>query len=390
MVNLKKVLALLTVFALIISMPPAVFATEITPVKPATDMNGPLNGEILVNGETIQAPAPYVAGVEGNIMVPLRAVAGQLGIGITWDGTDQSLCIGANMHIFIGKDYYIIGDGAPITFDPPPEITNGYAYVSLAFLQDALTGYTAYVQDGIVIIKTAALPVVEIIENPYIYNPSLGRIVTLLYNSSLGYDCTTTGIKGNTISPSDGITIPAAEDLIIKDLVRENLIQSGKPSDSDDFQNYFQIREITVEQTWKENKTQLFLIQPHDWVAVFQESKLTGIYSCNFIEAIYLADINNDGKYEIVVNDVVGNGHMNYCISVLDTDTSEEYTLDRLGIDEDLLLAADDTGKYLVIYQGRFFQMPRGTITAAGRLLFRDNQLVVENNTGETALIGLP
>jgi len=151
MISLKRILTSLFVFVFINSIPSVAFATEVSPTKPSSDMNAPLNGEIIVNEKNIQAPAPYISGDVGNVMAPIRAVVEQLGIEVTWNEADHSLRVGTNMHIFIGKDYYKIDDGGFVTFDPPPQISVGTTFVPLTFFQDILTGYLAYVQNGSVI-----------------------------------------------------------------------------------------------------------------------------------------------------------------------------------------------------------------------------------------------
>ena len=381
MINLKKLLALLSIFVLIINTPLVALASETSTANPTRGMNVRLNGEILINGKTIQAPATYIKGNEGEVIVPLRAVAEQLGITVNWNEADQSVGIGTDIRVFISKGYYIVGDAAPVTFSSPPEISDGFTYVPLSFIRDALTGYLAYVQDGSVIIEndmknTSKLPVIEILENPFIYISSSGMV----YNSS---NYAISGIKGSIISPFDGISISAAEDQIV-----ENLIQSGIQGD---IKSGIKVSEITVEQTWEENKTQIFradlLYRGFSFIAVFREGKLINIYIGGNFLAIYLADLNNDGRYEIIVNDMISAMTGNYIIRVFGIENLEEYKIDPL-FEYDLLLAIDETGNNLNVYKGKITGVSDARMTLAGHLLLKDKQLVVQDDTGETVLSG--
>jgi len=192
-------------------------------------------------------------------------------------------------------------------------------------------------------------------------------------------------MKGITFSPINGISVSDAEELIA-----ENLNQNSIPGDPSYVKGDIKVTEITVKQTWEENRTQLFFSEYENRIIVFQDGKLTGIFKCGHVYAIYLADLNNDGKYEIIVNDANGNGHINSCIRVFDIENLKGYVLDQLDSDkgEDLLLATDGTGNYLVVYQGRFIQMPRTGVILTGHLLLKDNQLIVEGDAGEIVLIG--
>ena len=351
-------------------------ATSSTTAGRTMDKNVPLNGEILINGNTIQAPAPYIKGDKDNVMVPLRAVAEQLGITVTWNEMEQSVDIGAEMHIFIGKDYCIIGDGDPVTLSSPPEISAGFTYVPLSFFQDVLTGYLAYIKNDRVLIEnrvktTTKLPVIEVRENPVTYNPSTNRVK---------YDYSNPNIVGSFISPSEGITISAAEDLIIKNLIQKDVPGPIKSS--------IKVTEITTVQAWGVNKMQFFFAEidyrATHYIAVFQEGKLTGIYSGNYFQAIYLADLNNDGKYEIIVNDQVGFGYISFHIKVFDVENLKEYELQQRG-ENDFLLAISETRNNLIVYKG-LLHSREPKISLAGRLLLRDNLLIVEDDMGKIVL----
>ena len=113
----------------------------------------PLNGEVVVENELIEAPAPYYN--NGVVMVPLRAVAEALEFDVIWNGELRSINLGRAITLEIGKDYYTVGRMAPIELGAAPEITDGLTFVPLAFFQNVVNGYDAYVFEGQVVIDKA-------------------------------------------------------------------------------------------------------------------------------------------------------------------------------------------------------------------------------------------
>ena len=111
-------------------------------------------GDILVNGEQIQSPMPYVRGAEGNIMVPLRAAVEALGISVEWREDDQRILIGGNTEIWVGQTQFYVGTYFAGHFGPPPEISDGHTFVSLPFFNYALNGFHAEIVDGTISIDT--------------------------------------------------------------------------------------------------------------------------------------------------------------------------------------------------------------------------------------------
>ena len=110
----------------------------------------PMNGEIVVLGELIEAPAPYYN--NGVAMLPLRAVAEALGYDIIWNETDRSVNLGRAITVTIGDDYYTVGRMTPIKLGTAPEITEGLTYVPIDFFREVLNEYSAYVFEGQVVI----------------------------------------------------------------------------------------------------------------------------------------------------------------------------------------------------------------------------------------------
>jgi len=115
----------------------------------------PLNGEIAVNGDIIEAPAPYYA--NGVVMIPLRAVAQAIGFDVAWDSEIKGVRLGTAINLWIGRDYYIIGKMAPIKLVAAPEITDGHTYVPFTFIREIARNYDIYVFEGQVVVE--AVPV---------------------------------------------------------------------------------------------------------------------------------------------------------------------------------------------------------------------------------------
>jgi hypothetical protein len=108
------------------------------------------NGEIVVNGEIIEAPLPTVDGFNGTILVPLRAVAEALGLTITWNGADRSILVDGNeisIKMWIDGSYYSESGQTSLDFGPSPQLIDGYTYVPFYFFRE-LFEFDAYIFEG--------------------------------------------------------------------------------------------------------------------------------------------------------------------------------------------------------------------------------------------------
>jgi len=106
-----------------------------------------LNGEIVVNGEIVDAPAPFVMTALGTpadpwsgvlTLIPLRAVAEALGYDVTWNEYTQSVQLGVAIHVFIGRAEAYRGRMAPIELYTAPVIMDNSTFVSWDFFQAVL------------------------------------------------------------------------------------------------------------------------------------------------------------------------------------------------------------------------------------------------------------
>ncbi|MCL2121555.1 MAG: right-handed parallel beta-helix repeat-containing protein [Clostridiales bacterium] len=156
--NAKKWLSFLLAFVLLACICPAALGAEPFLNNLVQDRGASINGAIVVNGELIQAPAPYSKDFadadEGNVMVPLRAIAEQLGMEVIWDGVERKVQIGGDIRIWIGKDYYATEESVPIPFDPPPELTDNRTFVSLPFFRYVSKDCRLSIQDGVIYIDS--------------------------------------------------------------------------------------------------------------------------------------------------------------------------------------------------------------------------------------------
>ena len=151
MKQIHKITVFLTVFALIMSIPVAVFATPDTPVNDATH----INGTILIDNKPIQAPAPYVHSQKDNsIMVPLRSIAEALGISVVWHTGTRSVTIDENVELRIGQTQFEASGIPAGILDPPPEISDNHTFVPLDFFNYIINGFVATVEDGCITIDT--------------------------------------------------------------------------------------------------------------------------------------------------------------------------------------------------------------------------------------------
>lgn len=112
-----------------------------------------LNGEVVIRGEFVEAPAPFLVRGDGRIdvMVPLRAIAEALGYDVNWDHEVQGVRLGAAINLWIGRDEYVVGRMAPIELGVAPKLVEGVTFVPMTFFRDAL-GYTIYSFEGQVVV----------------------------------------------------------------------------------------------------------------------------------------------------------------------------------------------------------------------------------------------
>jgi len=115
-----------------------------------------LNGEIVVENNKIDAPAPYIC-ENGAVMVPLRTIAEALDCNVLWDNATRSVWLNNSASLTIGKDYYTFMKTSPVELGTAPELHNGYTYVPLSFFTEILKINNAYVFEGQIVIDNGEL-----------------------------------------------------------------------------------------------------------------------------------------------------------------------------------------------------------------------------------------
>jgi len=90
--------------------------------------------DVLVNGKRIEAPAAFVnkAGIQ---MVPVRAVAEELGYEVTWNGKDRSVSLGHDILLKVGKDTFVY-KGENRRLAAAAVIVDGRTFVPVSFFDE--------------------------------------------------------------------------------------------------------------------------------------------------------------------------------------------------------------------------------------------------------------
>ncbi len=109
--------------------------------------------QITVNGEAIDLSksnlSQYIFGENGNVMVPLRAVAEKMGFTVGWDGENKAVTVGDDdweVRAYIGEDLYsgvskiAIGMTAPQSYGAAPQLVEDTTFVPAKMFE--LMGYS--------------------------------------------------------------------------------------------------------------------------------------------------------------------------------------------------------------------------------------------------------
>lgn len=114
---------------------------------------------IIVNGEIIEAPAPFADSEAGTVMMPLIAVAEALGYTAVDGGVE--VIISPGRIVTEGINSYARGREVPLELTSAPVVRDGVMFVPWEFFHEILTG-AAYVEDGDIHVVT--LDEVEVLE----------------------------------------------------------------------------------------------------------------------------------------------------------------------------------------------------------------------------------
>lgn len=144
---MKKFIGAILVCGMLASMSfSAVYADEPMVISPAPAENEVIVGrqQITVNGEKVDLDktnlSQYIYSKNGNIMVPLRAVAEKMGYVVEWNEEKQTVTVGNDIWeiiLYIGDDSYVgvtkikdaVGMTAPQSYGVAPEIVEDCTFV---------------------------------------------------------------------------------------------------------------------------------------------------------------------------------------------------------------------------------------------------------------------
>ncbi|MDR3084729.1 MAG: copper amine oxidase N-terminal domain-containing protein [Christensenellaceae bacterium] len=118
----------------------------------AADGSALTNGEIYVNGQRIEGPAPSVTGSDGVILLPLEGIAEALGYSVEVDAQAKTATIRrewGDISLTAGQAAYTVSGGEPVEFGPAPMWIDDHFYVPVSFFEGVLKGCSASIgEDG--------------------------------------------------------------------------------------------------------------------------------------------------------------------------------------------------------------------------------------------------
>ena len=155
--SMKKIIAIAAVIAVCTTSSFAAFAEydpnkEVNPNQVSTKMVKPVF-VVNVNGKLLEGAQTYV-NENDRIMLPIRAIAEELGFTVGWDSGRITLTKGPVYVTFaIGEDGYTFARTAPMQIGQAPELTDEKTYVPSNFFDEILGGEININQNGQIEIK---------------------------------------------------------------------------------------------------------------------------------------------------------------------------------------------------------------------------------------------
>ncbi|MCC5908814.1 MAG: copper amine oxidase N-terminal domain-containing protein, partial [Clostridiaceae bacterium] len=107
--------------------------------------------DIIVDNKKIEAPSAY-ENVEGEVMVPLRAIAEALGFDVSWEAETQSVRLGKGIVLTMDEKNYNYMKSTPIQLRTAPELVKGVTFVPLNFFREVVGMNNAYVFEAQIVI----------------------------------------------------------------------------------------------------------------------------------------------------------------------------------------------------------------------------------------------
>ena len=232
----KKIVVPMTIVSLLATG--AAFATEVAAdAELPILISAPAETDVLpvINGATVDG-VPVV--VENDIvLIPLRAVAENLGYVVTWVEEGQAITLekGAQfIQMAIGEDAYTFSRRAPQSLGTAPVLVDGcVTHVPVSFITDIIGGYYSINEDGTYkIVNPSIVTVTEVTENGVLVSDDyLGDVLvkidenTVIVNNEGNVEDASLIAEGMTLgveySPAMTASIPAqttAVKIIIQNL----------------------------------------------------------------------------------------------------------------------------------------------------------------------------
>ena len=115
-------------------------------------MFDPETVQVIIDGNAVSMPTPFVNRETGLVMLPVAYVAEALGYTVVHEGED--VVIGPGITFTVGVDSYAFARMAPVELGGAPELLDGVLFVPWNFFGEVLPGIAAYIADGNIIINS--------------------------------------------------------------------------------------------------------------------------------------------------------------------------------------------------------------------------------------------
>lgn len=146
-------------------------------------------------------------------------------------------------------------------------------------------------------------------------------------------------IESDYISPEEGIEISTLRTFIIERLEGEGV--------RGEINSALEIKEITTEELWENNKVQLFNVNVEYaafyGIAIVKDNQVLAVLKGMPVESVFIADLDRDNFYEVYINSFWGSGIIIEEISGYNIGTDSIYKLSK-RMDTDFHLYIESGG----------------------------------------------
>jgi len=141
------------------------------------------------------------------------------------------------------------------------------------------------------------------------------------------------------------------------------------------------VEEITIDEAWNNNKIQIFRIKSENsilyGVAVIKSDEVFMLHNAN---DVFLADLNDDQKYEVCITSEIGSGIIDRRIMVLDVENLKDYQMEA-RMSYNFFLEIDIDTQSLIAYRSEYESnnpLENGEADCLGQLFIKDDKLTTE------------